>query len=160
MGVFPNVGLKDAREKRRSAKIQLSNDQDPSEVRKEEKRASAVNRFEDVARQWWEHNKESWSHDHGVRVLKRLEDNAFKDLGHLSIDEITPKQVIATIRKVEARGALVLPTELNSPSMRHAVSPSNKVLQRATPQVTWMASSNNEKFSTGLRCLEKSFLNS
>ena len=106
LGVYPNVGLKDAREKRRSAKIQLSNDQDPSEVRKEEKRASAVNRFEDVARQWWEHNKESWSHDHGVRVLKRLEDNAFKDLGHLSIDEITPKQVIATIRKVEARGAL------------------------------------------------------
>ncbi len=27
-------------------------------------------------------------------------------LGHLSIDEITPKQVIATVRKIEARGAL------------------------------------------------------
>lgn len=38
--------------------------------------------------------------------MKRLEDNAFKDLGHLSIDEITPKQVIATIRKIESRGAL------------------------------------------------------
>ena len=106
LGVYPNISLKDAREKRRLAKIQLSNDQDPGEVRKEERRASEVNRFQDVARQWWQHNKESWSDDHAVRVIKRLEDNAFKDLGHLSIDEITPKQVIAIVRKIEARGAL------------------------------------------------------
>ena len=106
IGVYPTGTLKDAREKRRLAKIQLSNDQDPSEVRKEERRIAEVNRLEDVAREWWQHNKESWSHDHAVRVLKRLEDNAFNDLGHLSIDEITPKQVIAVIRKIEARGAL------------------------------------------------------
>ena len=29
-----------------------------------------------------------------------------KTLGHLSIDEITPKQVIAVVRKIESRGAL------------------------------------------------------
>ena len=41
-------------------------------------------------------------------MLKRLEDNALKDLGHLSIDEITLKQFIATVRKIEAREELVV----------------------------------------------------
>ena len=106
LGVYPQVGLKDAREKRRKAKIHLENDQDPGGVRKEEKRAMQMNRFEDIARQWWDHCRGTWSPDHAARVLKRLEDNAFQNLGHLSIDEITPKRVIATIRKIEARGAL------------------------------------------------------
>ena len=106
LGVYPDIGLKDAREKRRLAKIQLEKDQDPNEIRKERKRARQENTFEDVARQWWEHNKGTWSSDHADRVLKRLEDNAFKDLGYLSIDEITPKQVIAVVRKIDSRGAL------------------------------------------------------
>ena len=106
LGVYPQVGLKDAREKCRKAKIHLENDQDPGGVRKEEKRAMQMNRFEDIARQWWEHCRDTWSPDHAARVLKRLEDNAFQDLGYLSIDEITPKRVVATIRKIEARGAL------------------------------------------------------
>lgn len=106
MGVYPAVGLKDAREKRRLAKIQLANDQDPSELRKAKKRAQEMNTFEDIARQWWKHNRDTWSQDHAARVLKRLEDNAFKDLGHFPIDAITPKQVIAVIRQIENRGSL------------------------------------------------------
>ena len=106
LGVYPDTTLKDARKKRRLAKDLLRNNLDPGEVRKEEKLARQVNHFEDVARQWWEHQKGSWTPDHAARVLKRLEDNAFKDLGSLTIDEITPQQVIATIRKIETRGAL------------------------------------------------------
>lgn len=106
LGVYPKVSLKDAREKLRLAKINLDKDQDPSMVRQEEKRAMLTTNFEQVAQQWWEHNKDAWSHDHAARVFKRLKDNAFNDLGHLTIDEMTPKQVIATIRKIEARGAL------------------------------------------------------
>ena len=106
IGVYPIVSLKDAREKLRAAKIQLSNDQDPGEVRKEEKRAKLMSNFADVSRQWWEHNKDTWTPEHADRVIKRLEDNALNDLGHLSIDEITPKQVIAVVRKIESRGAL------------------------------------------------------
>lgn len=106
LGVYPEVSLKNAREKRRQAKIHLENDQDPSQIRKEEKRASQTNHFEDVARHWWEHSRGTWTPRHAARVLKRLENNTFRDLGYLSIDEITPMQVIATLRKVEARGAL------------------------------------------------------
>ncbi|MDE0410708.1 MAG: tyrosine-type recombinase/integrase [Gammaproteobacteria bacterium] len=106
LGVYPLVSLKDAREKRRQAKIYLEADRDPSEVRKEERRARQMDRFEDVARQWWEHYKEVWTPKHAANVFRRLEANAFQDLGHLSIDEITPHRVIAMLRKIEARDAL------------------------------------------------------
>ena len=106
LGVYPEVSLKEAREKRRQARLQLENGRDPGEVRKEEKRAVQTNRFKDAAYQWWEHCRGTWTPDHAARVLKRLEDNTFRDLGNLSIDEITPQQIVATIRKIEARGAL------------------------------------------------------
>ena len=106
LGVYPKVGLKDAREKRRQARIHLEHDRDPSEVRKAERRTKQVDRFEDVARQWWEHYKDTWTPRHAANVFRRLEVNTFRDLGHLSIDEITPQRVIATIRKIKARDAL------------------------------------------------------
>ena len=106
LGVYPQISLKDAREKRRQAKLHLDDNRDPSEVRKEEKQAKQIDDFEAIARQWWEHNKDTWTPRHAARVLRRLENNAFQDLGYLYIDEITPKRVIATIRKIEARGAL------------------------------------------------------
>lgn len=106
LGVYPIVGLKAAREKLRLAKLDLENEKDPSEVRKDKKRAQQLNTFKDIALLWWEHNKGSWTPDHAARVLKRLEDNAFADLGHLTLDEIRPQQVIAVIRKIEARDAL------------------------------------------------------
>ena len=106
LGVYPQVSLRDAREKRRQARIHLDNNRDPGEVRKEEKRAMQVEDFESVARQWWAYNKDTWTPRHATRVLRRLENNAFQDLGHMYMDEITPKRVITVIRKIEARGAL------------------------------------------------------
>ena len=50
LGVYPEISLRDARDKRRQARIQLEKDQDPGEIRKEEKQASQINHFEDVAR--------------------------------------------------------------------------------------------------------------
>ena len=51
LGVYPEVSLKDAREKRRKARIQLESGLDPGEVRREEKQALKVNNFEAIARQ-------------------------------------------------------------------------------------------------------------
>ena len=113
LGVYPEISLQEARERRREARIHLQNDRDPSEVRKEEKRVKQMNLFKDVACLWWEHNKESWSSGHVLRVRKRLENNIFQDLGHLPIDEITPQKVIATVRRVEARGAFDVASRVN-----------------------------------------------
>ena len=113
LGVYPEVSLKLAREMRRKARAVLENGQDPSDVRKKEKRAREENLFRDIAYLWWNHNKESWSPGHVLRVRKRLENDIFLDLGNLPVDEITPQKVIATVRKVEARGALDVASRIN-----------------------------------------------
>ncbi len=113
LGVYPEVSLKDAREMRRKARIQLENNQDPAEMRRDEKQALQVNNFEAIARQWWEHYKDTWTPQHTARVLRRMENNIFSDLGHLHIDEITPKRIIAVIRKIEDRGALDMASRTN-----------------------------------------------
>ena len=105
-GVYPEVTLREARDRRHEARALLRYDRDPADVRKEKKRARHNRDFEHAARQWWEHNRPAWSPKHAAVVLKRLQDNAFSDLGHLTMDEITPMHVIATVRKIEARGAL------------------------------------------------------
>ena len=113
LGVYPQVSLKEARERRRKTRLQLENGKDPSEVRKEAKQAKQADGFEAVARQWWEHCRGTWTPSHADRVLKRLQDNAFRDLGCLPIDEITPQRIIATVRKIEARGALDVASRVN-----------------------------------------------
>ena len=80
---------------------------------REAKLARQVDEFEAIARQWWEHCRGTWTPSHAVRVLKRLEDNTFRDLGRLPIDEITPQRIIATVRKIEARGALDVASRVN-----------------------------------------------
>src|SRR5271163_1925100 len=56
LGVYPDVGLKDARDRRDSARKLLSNGVDPSENRRAQKSAradGAANSFEVVAREWF-----------------------------------------------------------------------------------------------------------
>lgn len=111
--------------------------------------------FEEVVYQWWEHYKDTWSVDHADRVLKHLRDNAFADLGYLPVDEITPKQIIATVRKIEARGALDVANRVKQ-AIRAAL-PSNAVWQPTTPPMILMVSSNKEKSSIEPLFPEKSY---
>src|SRR5438445_2395386 len=56
LGVFPDVGLKDARERRDAARQLLARGIDPSVERKVQKAASVereANSFETVAREWF-----------------------------------------------------------------------------------------------------------
>jgi integrase len=106
MGVFPRVSLKSARESCHEAKKLLTEGVDPSQVKKERRRQSTVPTFEEVAVKWWHHERDKWTDSHADKVMKRLADNSFKALGKLPADQITPLQVIAVIKTIEARNAL------------------------------------------------------
>jgi hypothetical protein len=57
LGVFPDVSLKDARERKDEARRLLANGIDPSERRKTHRarqKSSAANTFESVAREWFD----------------------------------------------------------------------------------------------------------
>jgi integrase len=107
LGAYPLIGLKEAREARDAAKKALLKGEDPGEIRKCEKAvAEASNSFEAVAREWHGLKKPSLTERYAGQVMDRLEADAFPQIGHLRIDEIEPRHVLAMLRKIEDRGAL------------------------------------------------------
>lgn len=108
-GTYPDVCLKDARVRRDAARKMLANGIDPGEQRKEakaERALRAVNSFEAVTREWCDKKKTSWVPAYAERLLRRFERDLFPPLGKKPIAEIKPMELLAAIRKIEARGAI------------------------------------------------------
>ena len=108
-GVYPDVTLKEARQKRYDAKKLLADDVNPAQARKDaklEKYLKNETAFNMVAREWHDTKKEEWSEKHAKTVLKRLEADIFPILGNVPINEIGAPQLLAVLKKIEARGAL------------------------------------------------------
>lgn len=105
LGVYPDVGLKDARERREEARKQVASGIDPSLSRKAT-RTAAVNTFEAVAREWHSKYKATWSEDHEARILRRFEVDLFPWLGARPIAEIKAAELLTALRRIEARGAV------------------------------------------------------
>ncbi|MFJ1253822.1 tyrosine-type recombinase/integrase [Cupriavidus sp. CuC1] len=108
-GVYPDVGLKEARERREAARKLLANDVDPGENRKAQKAARferATNSFEIIAREWFAKQSPGWADSHADKVIQRLEKNVFPWLGGRPIAEISAAELLAVLRRIEARGAL------------------------------------------------------
>ncbi|BCQ24707.1 integrase arm-type DNA-binding domain-containing protein [Caballeronia sp. NK8] len=107
-GRYPEVSLKDAREKRDEARKLLANDTDPSEHRKAARTArlvSAANNFEAIAREWFERMMADKAKSHKDKVIARLENDIFPWLGRRPIADITAPEMLACLRRIEARGA-------------------------------------------------------
>jgi len=108
LGVFPEVTLTIARKLRDEARAKLQSGIDPSGERQAKKRLSqeaGENSFSLIAYEWMEkRGKKSESGD--KRLLRLLEKDLFPKLGRLPISTITPPQLLATLRKIEARGAI------------------------------------------------------
>ncbi|MBS1191003.1 MAG: diguanylate cyclase [Rhodocyclaceae bacterium] len=109
LGVYPEVGLKEARERRAAAQKLLDQGKDPGETRREEKiarKVAARTSFEAVAREWFEHKRHEWVESYADKIIVSLEKDLFPSLGRRPIGEITAAELLAALRKVEARGAL------------------------------------------------------
>jgi integrase len=108
LGVYPDVGLMEARATRDDAKRSLAANIDPSIVKRERKRAAEVatgNTFEAVAREWHENWKDARSPYYAEQILRRLEADVFPALGRRPISELEPPELLDMLRKVEKRGA-------------------------------------------------------
>ena len=109
LGVYPEVTLKEARTARDEARKQLNNDVDPGELRKVKKIMrieSGGNTFEVVALEWFSRQKVTWAEKHWVKVQWMLEKNLFPWIGTRPIADITPPELLATLRRIESRGAI------------------------------------------------------
>jgi integrase len=111
IGVYPAITLAKARERRDEARKLLAHDTDPSMVKavqKQTRQQGAANSFEAVAREWHAKKLPGWAPATASRVLRSLEKDMFPWLGALPIKDITAPTLLATIRRVESRGALEL----------------------------------------------------
>jgi integrase len=109
IGVYPDVGLKMARDEREKARQQLKQGIDPSVVKKENKYSSFMsdtNTFSILAKQWWEHEKGVWVEKHAKKVWNRLKTNSFKILDSKPIEQIVTKDILDVIKEIENRRAL------------------------------------------------------
>lgn len=109
LGVYPDVSLKDARQRRDDARKLLADGVDPSENRKAVKATKterAGNSFEVVAREWFAKNSATWAENHGSRIIRRLERDIFPWIGGRPIADITAKELLSVLRRIEERGAV------------------------------------------------------
>jgi integrase len=107
LGVYPDVSLMEARERRTQARKALAAGKDPGEVKKEAKRLTIqkqLNTFEAVAREWHQNRLDKWTPQHARKIVKRLETHVFNRIGPRPIAEITPSELLAVMRKIEEHG--------------------------------------------------------
>jgi integrase len=122
LGTYPTVSLADARGRRDEARKQIAAGADPSVQRKEEKRARAARlvveraisdgeampgSFAAVAWEWLVTvHQEKVSDGHAERTRVRFENDIFPWLGSRPISKIEAPELLAALRKIEARGAI------------------------------------------------------
>ena len=106
-GVYPEVTLKEAREKRDEARKMLRDGIDPSQAKKAQKASdSGANSFETIAREWFAKFSPTWTPSHGDRILRRLERDIFPWIGKRPISEIKAPELLTVLRRIEERGAV------------------------------------------------------
>ncbi|CAB3661033.1 tyrosine-type recombinase/integrase [Paraburkholderia rhynchosiae] len=108
LGVYPDIGLKDAREQRDEMRKLLAKGVDPGEHKKAKKAATlerATNSFEVVAREWFARQSPGWAQSHADKVVQRLEKDIFPWLGGRPIEEVGAPELLTVIRRIEERGA-------------------------------------------------------
>jgi integrase len=102
LGVYPELSLSAARQKRDEARTQIAQGVDPGKSVKK----STKETFEEVAREWHKRFSAQWDHKTGEKILKQLANDAFRLIGGIPITEITAPELLALLRRIEARGAV------------------------------------------------------
>ena len=108
-GVYPDVGLADARKARDKARKLLAQGTDPSTAKREAKQATATaaaNTFELVARAWLDKTAPERMASTQDKISTWLEKDVFPFIGGMPIATIGPRDVLAVVRKMEGRGAI------------------------------------------------------
>jgi integrase len=105
LGVYPEVSLKRAREKRDEARRLLADGIDPSAERKatqETQRVAHLGTFEAVAREWLK--RQSWGESHGAKNIRRLEQHVFPWIGQHAMANVKRADIRGVLRRIEGTG--------------------------------------------------------
>lgn len=109
IGVYPAVSLAKARAARDKARELLAQGDDPMASKRSVKAAKLTageNTFEVIAREWHATKISGWSKTHTDTTLERMEKNIFPWLGDKLLVDIEAPELLATLRRIESRGAI------------------------------------------------------
>lgn len=109
IGVYPDVTLAEARDKRTEAKRMLAAGDDPSEVKQAAREAKSLavnNSFELLALEWHGHKKPNWSSGYADDILEYLRKDIFPYIGKKAVTDIKPMTMLSVLKKMEERGVL------------------------------------------------------
>lgn len=109
LGVYPAVSLAKARKRRDEARELLADGIDPSRAKQDEKLTklnAAAHTFEKVATTWLEKTRTSRAQITQTKITTWLQNHVFPFIGKMPISTVGPRDVLAAIQKIEARGAI------------------------------------------------------
>lgn len=127
-GAYPDVPLVDARGERAKAKKQQAAGIDPTQskrIERRERKASAENTFEVVAREWHANKAEAWKENTAKEAISRLQNDVFPQIGRRPIGEVDAPLLLDVLRLVEKRGAVDMAARLGqlcSQIFRYAIA--------------------------------------
>lgn len=107
LGVYPDVGIKEARDKREAARKQIAAGIDPGRQRKAEERTlieQTAHTFEAIAREWFAMVSPTWVASHSGKIIRRLEREVFPWIGGKPVKGVTAPDLLSVLRRIEARG--------------------------------------------------------
>lgn len=106
IGTYPEVSLKDARDRRDKARKLLANGIDPSEEKKAVKASqTGLNSFGTVAMEWYAKQEPAWAPATAKKRSSLLQNDLLPWMGKLDIDTLTAKDLLAGLQRIESRGA-------------------------------------------------------
>jgi integrase len=110
LGVYPDVTLSEARDRREQARKLLANDTDPSAIKqaaKQEKQKTlqvAANSFANLAAEFHKVKSPMWTAGHAKQWMGNLEKYALPIIGDRPITDIEPMELVGIMRTVETNG--------------------------------------------------------
>lgn len=105
LGVYPMVGLSEARKRWRVAADQLADGKDPLTERELEK-GRLKHTFEYFYREWFANQLPDWSESNAETIKGRVENDVLPYLGKHHIHSITSSDVKTVLRRIQERGAV------------------------------------------------------
>ncbi len=109
LGVYPAVSLAKARKLRDAARELLAEGIDPGDAKRADRRikaAASANTFQAITEQWLQATAANRAAITQDKVSTWLRKDVLPFIGHMPIACIGPRDVLAVVRKMEARGAL------------------------------------------------------
>lgn len=105
LGLYPGVGLQEARAKKDKLKEDLRAGLDPALVKLEQRQTAAFNHaqtFHLLAEEWQRKNVAYWKPRYAQTIAHRLERYVYPEIGSYPVRQLTPPIIMACLEKVDA----------------------------------------------------------